>query len=90
MAATYLEEYELSKRSLLDLLDSESALFNSRFQLTSTRAVHVFSAYQLLAGTGQLLASLDIEPPPEAFADERARRVPHSRRNRIYIEPLRK
>ncbi len=90
VVTTYLEEYELSKRSLLDLLDSQSALFNSRFQLTSSRAVHVFAAHQLLAGTGQLLASLNIEPPPEAFADERERRRLHSRTSPIYIEPLRK
>lgn len=87
---TYFEEYELSKRSLLDLLDSETASFNSRFQLASVKALHLFSAYQLLAGTGQLLAALDIEPPPEAISEERLRRVPRLGRRHLYIEPLRK
>ena len=87
---TYFEEYELSKRSLLDLLDAENAMFSSRFQLTSTRAVHLFSAYQLLAGTGQLLNSLGIEAPAEAYSDERARRIRHLGKHKLDIEPLRK
>jgi adhesin transport system outer membrane protein len=87
---TYFEEYELDKRSLLDFLDAESAKFNSQFELSSVRAVHVFSAYQLLAGTGQLLNSLGIEPPPEAFADERGRRIRHFGRQDSEIAPLQK
>lgn len=87
---TYFEEYQLSKRSLLDMLDSENALFNSRFQLSSVRAVHKFSTYQLLAGTGQLLKSLGIEPPEEAFSNERFRRIPHLGKYNLEIEPLRK
>jgi len=93
---TYFEEYELSKRSLLDLLDSENAMFNSQFQLVSVSAVHVFSAYQMLAGTGQLLNSLDIVAPDEAYSDARLNKIPERRRNphlgkyNLDIEPLRK
>jgi len=83
----YREEYKLAKRSLLDLLDSESALFNSQFQLTSVKAVRLFSAYHLQAATGRLLASLGVQAPPEANVQ-----VPDLENTSIFkinIEPLR-
>jgi adhesin transport system outer membrane protein len=67
----YAEEYKASKRSLLDLLDSESARFNAEVQVTSAEALRVFSAYRLLASVGRLLASMGIQPPPEAEATRR-------------------
>ncbi len=87
---TYLEEYRLSKRSLLDLLDSESALFNSRFQLSSVRSVHLFSAYQLLANMGILLDTLGIAAPKEGKAQLRAQTQRSLGVFNINIEPLRK
>lgn len=90
VVATYFEEYELSKRSLLDLLDAESAMFNSQFQLTSVRSVHLFSAYQLLAATGQLLNALNVEAPPEAYSDQRRRRIRYLGKYDLEIEPLKK
>lgn len=87
---TYREEYELSKRSLLDMLDAHSAYFNSRFQLISVRAVHKFSAYQLLATTGQLLTALDVAPPPEVVADHLVQSQGRLGVFNIDIEPLRR
>jgi adhesin transport system outer membrane protein len=65
----YQNEYKLAKRSLLDLLDAESAYFNSQFQLTSAQAVRLFSTYQLLATMGRLLYTLSVQPPPEAHSN---------------------
>ena len=59
----YEEEYRLAKRSLLDLLDAERARFDSTFQLYSLEAVHVFSAFQLLASMGVLLAEPSASSP---------------------------
>lgn len=87
---TYLEEYRLSKRSLLDLLDSESSLFNSRFQLSSIRSVHLFSAHQLLASMGTLLDSLGVSAPKEGSAQLRAKTQRSLGVFNINIEPLRK
>lgn len=86
----YLEEYELSKRTLLDLLDSENALFNSRFQLSSINAVQLFAAYQVLASMGKLLDSLGVAPPPEVVADHRLQSQKSFGIFNIEIEPLRK
>ena len=46
----YREEYKLAKRSLLDLLDSESALFNGQFQLTSVKAVRLLLGLSFAGG----------------------------------------
>ncbi len=85
----YKQEYELSKRSLLDLLDSERALFNSRFQLISIRAVRTFSAYQLLASMGEILRALNVDAPRETVADHRRQSQEPLGIFNIQIEPLR-
>lgn len=83
----YREEYRLAKRSLLDLLDSETALFSSQFQLASAKAARLLSAYNIHAATGRLLANLGVHAPPEAHV-----RVPDPESTGIFqidIEPLR-
>ncbi len=90
VVAAYKQEYELSKRSLLDLLDSENALFSSQFQLISVSAVRTFSAYQLLATMGGLLHSLGIAPPTEVVANHREQSQRHFGIFNIEIEPLRR
>ncbi|EFL90020.1 putative type I secretion outer membrane protein, TolC [Ahrensia sp. R2A130] len=50
----YLEEYELSKRSLLDVLDGERALFNTRFQYQSVRAAYRFATFRMKATQSRL------------------------------------
>ncbi|MBL8907100.1 MAG: TolC family outer membrane protein [Rhizobiales bacterium] len=84
----YREEYRLAKRSLLDLLDSETALFSSQFQLASAKAARLFSAYNIHASTGRLLATLGVQAPPEAHVD-----IPNPRQTggilNFNIEPLR-
>jgi adhesin transport system outer membrane protein len=83
----YREEYRLAKRSLLDLLDSETALFSSQFQLSSAKAARLFSAYNVHAATGRLLANLGVHAPPEARVE-----IPDLENTGIFqidIEPLR-
>ena len=87
--SAYQEEYELDKRSLLDLLDSEASLFSSRFQLESARAVRLFASYQLLAAMGTLLDNLDVTAPAEAVEGFRARVLDRRGIFDVVIEPLR-
>ena len=90
LARHYENEYKSGRRSLLDLLDAENAVFSSQFQLASVTAVQVFSAYQLLATMGRLLATLGIAAPPEARAGllDQTDRGPFG--IDLEIEPLRK
>ena len=87
--ASYLEEYELDKRSLLDLLDSEASLFSVRFSLESARSVRVFAAYQLLGSMGTLLGTVGVDAPPEAIAGFRDRVLDNRGIFDVVIEPLR-
>ncbi len=63
VVASYQNEYDADKRSLLDVLDAENELFGSEFVFYNTRALHIFSSYQLQAQMGMLLESLGIAPP---------------------------
>ena len=86
--AAYVEEFEAGLRSLLDLLDSENAVFNTRVQQVTSESIAIFSRYQLIASTGALLDTFGIAAPSGAVVD-----VPDRRYRPIgafTLEPLRK
>lgn len=56
----YRDEYELSKRSLLDVLDAERARFNSEFQQIGSRSAHQFARYRMLAVQGKLASHFGV------------------------------
>lgn len=64
---TYLDEYQLSKRSILDVLDAENTRFRVRFDLSSADAIKRFAIYQVVALTGQILDIFGVEAPKEAI-----------------------
>ena len=55
-----------AERRLLDLLDSENELFQSRTRLITADFVALFGKYRILADTGDLLSALDLETLEEA------------------------
>jgi len=61
--ATYQDEYDANKRTLLDVLDAENSNFATEFELSNVEALHIFSSYQLLAQMGVLLERFSIEKP---------------------------
>ena len=63
VVASYQKEYEAGKRSLLDVLDSESSRFASEFDLSNIRAIQRFSSYQVLAHMGNLLPYFKVDAP---------------------------
>jgi adhesin transport system outer membrane protein len=71
VVASYQDEYNANKRSLLDVLDAESSKFASEFELSNVTALHVFSSYELLAQMGVLLDTLGVQAPdiPDVPAD---------------------
>ena len=84
VVTVYEQEYKLSKRTLLDLLDSENALFNTRVQLANAGAIRIFSSYRLLATMGKMLDSMGISKPSEGFISVRGASLFPS-----LVEPLR-
>jgi adhesin transport system outer membrane protein len=71
VAIAYADEYKVGKRSLLDLLDSESSRFNVEIQVVSQEHVQVFSGYRVLGAIGRILQALGISAPAEADAGRR-------------------
>lgn len=70
----YDQQFEVSQRSLLDLLDAQDAFFQSEVRMVTAESQAVFAAYKILAIEGQLLQALNVPPPPEADPSTPARR----------------
>ena len=87
--AAYYEEYEAGVRSLLDILDAQNARFNAEFEVASAESIAIFSRYQLIGSTGQLLDYFGIEQtlPEIEFRDENLRIY---RTGGGLLEPLRR
>ncbi len=84
----YKKQFDIGRRTLLDLLDSENQLFLSRSNLVTSEFVEMFGVYRILASTGLLLETLDIEPAREAFTNSR-RAAAIEARLRQYIDKTR-
>lgn len=54
----YREQFDINQRSLLDLLDSEIEVFNSRSALINAKYEVDLSAYEIMANAGMLVNSL--------------------------------
>lgn len=73
----YMEQFQMGKRSLLDVLDAENELYNSSTQAETARGNILVGAYRLCALTGNLLhmMNIDLQPlgqnPPVDQADSR-------------------
>ena len=87
----YREEYSLSKRSLLDVLDAERARFNTGFQRISARAASRFAGYRMLAVQSRLVSHFGAHPPVPVTRPDYENRVLGQPGNvfGVSIEPLR-
>lgn len=59
---SYMEQFSVGIRSLLDVLDAESELFNSSTQLSVAQGNKLINAYKLLALQGSLFSELGVDP----------------------------
>lgn len=87
----YREEFNLSKRSLLDVLDAERASFNAKFQQVSIEATVQFGRFRMLAVQSKLTDYFGIKADPTLAKPNFEERVLESPREifNINIEPLR-
>lgn len=68
---SYQQQFNIGQRTLLDLLDSETALFNSRVSRATIDYALIFARYRVIAATGNLLRAIGINPPSAAISDAR-------------------
>jgi adhesin transport system outer membrane protein len=66
LRTTYEAEYEVGERSLLDVLNTQNALFQTEANLVNARALENYVKYRILASIGVLLPTLGIEPPEDS------------------------
>jgi len=62
----YKDQFNLDRRTLLDVLDSQNELFVSRSNTINAEFLEIFSVFRLLALKGQLLPTLGVAPPRES------------------------
>ena len=62
----YRDQFELGRRTLLDVLDSQNEHFVSQSDTINAEYLEMLAMYRLLALQGDLLASLDVDTPREA------------------------
>lgn len=89
IAKAYRREYQAGKRTLVDLLLSENAAFNTRFESVSAAGVQLFNAYRLKALTSTLISSLGLVAPDEANSNYRSRIPTYTSGFNITVKPLR-
>lgn len=65
-AASYTKQFNLGKRTLLDVLDTEAEVIDARQALVEAEFNGLYSQYRILNGLGKLAKSFDLEWPKEA------------------------
>jgi adhesin transport system outer membrane protein len=62
----YRDQFNLDRRTLLDVLDAQNELFVSRSNAINAEFLEVFAVYRLLALKGSLLPTLEVAYPRES------------------------
>lgn len=71
-ADAYKKQFQLRKRSLLDLLDSEDEYFSAERAFVNSRYDLLYAKYRILNSIGTILPKLHVMPPPEALTNTAA------------------
>ncbi|WP_035247747.1 TolC family outer membrane protein [Desulfogranum mediterraneum] len=69
-ASAYSQQWNIGKRTLLDVLDSEAERIDSLQQLIVARYDGLYAQYRILNGTGRIVHALDLQWPEEALLDD--------------------
>ncbi|MCB1538947.1 MAG: TolC family outer membrane protein [Rhodospirillales bacterium] len=62
----YKDQFELDRRTLLDVLDAQNELFVSRSNAVNAQYLEIIAVYRILALEGRLLSTLGVSSPREA------------------------
>ena len=70
---SYREQFNVGRRSLLDVLDAQNTRYNVQVRLETAKFAEQFADYQVLAATNKLLPSKNLAAPTGATSDARSR-----------------
>jgi len=62
----YLDQFNLNRRTLLDVLDAQNELVVSRSNMVNNQYLEMFAIYRLLAVRGDLMSIVGVDAPSEA------------------------
>lgn len=69
-SASYLKQFNLGKRTLLDVLDTEAEVIDAKQSLVEARYDGLYAQYRILNGLGQLVQAFDLQWPKESKVEE--------------------
>lgn len=86
---SYQGQFNVGRRSLLDVLDAQNTRYNVQVRLETARFSEIFAQYQTLAATNRFLEALSVPPHYGAGEKERERfdygpHIPAERESRVY------
>lgn len=70
---SYRNQFNVGRRSLLDVLDAQNTRYNVQVRLETARFSQLFARYQTLAATNRLLTAMNVAPGAGAGQDDRGR-----------------
>jgi outer membrane protein, adhesin transport system len=76
---SYREQFNIGRRSLLDVLDAQNTRNNVQGQVETARLAKLYAQYRLLAATNRLIEALGVTMPAAAYSNER---------NRFRVNPI--
>ena len=70
---SYREQFNIGRRSLLDVLDAQNTRNNVQAQTETARLSKLYAQYRVLASANRLIECLGVSMPSAAYSNERAR-----------------
>jgi adhesin transport system outer membrane protein len=70
---SYREQFNVGRRSLLDVLDAQNSRYNVQAQVETARLAKLYAQYRVLAATNRLVEALGVNIPTAGFGGERQR-----------------
>jgi len=70
---SYREQFNIGRRSLLDVLDAQNSRYSVQQQTDTARLAKLYAQYQVLASENRLIQCLGVQPPAAARQSEMAR-----------------
>jgi adhesin transport system outer membrane protein len=70
---SYREQFNVGRRSLLDVLDAQNTRQNVQAQAETARMSRLFAQYRVLASANRLIEALGVQMPADAYSDVRTR-----------------
>ncbi|HET9811472.1 MAG TPA: TolC family protein [Sphingomicrobium sp.] len=68
---SYREQFNVGRRSLLDVLDAQNTRYNVQARIETARLAKLYAQYRVLAATNRLIEALGVVMPSAAYGNQR-------------------